>query len=90
KDCFILKVKGDSMINADIDDGDYVLIKKQPFAENNDIIAADLDGSATLKRLKYTKDSAFLMPENEKYSPIPINDDGVRIIGTAVGIIKKS
>ncbi|MDP4177915.1 MAG: S24 family peptidase, partial [Bacillota bacterium] len=47
KDCFILKVKGDSMINADIDDGDYVLIKKQPFAENNDIIAADLDGSAT-------------------------------------------
>lgn len=90
KDCFILKVKGDSMINADIADGDYVIIRKQSFAENNDIVAADLDGSATLKRLKYTKDSAFLMPENERYSPIPINDEGVRIMGTAVGVLKKS
>lgn len=90
KNCFILKVKGDSMINADIDDGDYVIIRKQSFAENNDIVAADLDGSATLKRLNYTKDSAFLMPENEKYKPIPINDEGVRIIGTAVGVLKKN
>lgn len=88
KDCFILKVKGDSMINADINDGDYVIIRKQSFAQNNDIVAANLDGSATLKRLKLSKDSAFLMPENEKYKPIPINDEGVRIIGTAVGVLK--
>lgn len=90
KDCFILKVKGDSMINADIHDGDYVVIRKQSFAENNDIVAANLDGSATLKRLKLGKNSAMLMPENEKYKPIPITEEGVRIIGTAVGVLKKS
>jgi SOS regulatory protein LexA len=90
KDCFILKVKGDSMINADINDGDYVIIRQQPFAQNNDIVAADIDGSATLKRLKMGKDCVVLMPENEKYKPIPVNDEGVRIIGTAVGVLKKS
>lgn len=90
KDCFILKVKGDSMINADINDGDYVIIRKQSFAQNNDIVAANLDGSATLKRLKLTKDSAMLMPENERYKPIPINDEGIRIIGTAVGVLKRN
>lgn len=90
KDCFILKVKGDSMINADIDDGDYVIIRRQSFAQNNDIVAADLNGSATLKRLKLGKTEAALMPENEKYKPIPINDEGVRIIGTAVGVLKKN
>lgn len=90
KDCFILKVKGDSMINADINDGDFVIVRKQSFAQNNDIVAANLDGSATLKRLKLTKDSAMLMPENEKYKPIPISDEGVMIIGTAVGVLKKN
>lgn len=90
RDCFILKVKGDSMINADINDGDHVIIRKQSFAQNNDIVAADLNGSATLKRLKLSKTEAVLMPENEKYKPIPINDEGVRIIGTAVGVLKKS
>lgn len=90
KDCFILKVKGDSMINADINDGDYVIIRKQSYAENNDIVAANLDGSATLKRLKVTKKSACLMPENEKYKPIPIGDEGVMIMGTAVGVLKKN
>lgn len=90
RECFILKVKGDSMINADINDGDYVIIRQQSFAQNNDIVAADLDGSATLKRLKIGKTAATLMPENEKYKPIPINDEGVRIIGTAVGVLKKN
>lgn len=90
KDCFILKVRGDSMINADINDGDYVVIRKQSYAQNNDIVAANLDGSATLKRLKITKKSAFLMPENENYNPIPIGEDGVMVMGTAIGILKKS
>lgn len=89
EDCFILKVKGDSMINADINDGDYVIIRKQSYAQNNDIVAANLDGSATLKRLKVAKDSACLMPENEKYKPIPIGDEGIMIMGTAVGVLKK-
>ncbi len=87
-DCFILKVKGDSMINANIDDNDYVVIRKQYAAQNNDIVAVDIDGSATLKRLSMGKSGIKLMPENSKYNPIPITDEGTNIIGIAVGIIK--
>lgn len=89
KDCFILKVKGDSMIGADIYDSDYVVIRKQHIAQNNDIVAVDLDGSATLKRLVMNKDSVVLMPENEKYSPIPIVGDEASIIGVAIGVINR-
>jgi SOS regulatory protein LexA len=87
---FILKVKGDSMIGAGINDGDYVVIRSTPSAQNRDIVAVDLDGNATLKRLKIKKNEVLLMPENEKYSPIPIGEDGVHILGTAVGILKKN
>jgi SOS regulatory protein LexA len=89
KDCFILKVKGDSMIGADIYDGDYVVIRKQHMAQNNDIVAVDLDGSATLKRLVMNKSGVVLMPENEKYNPIPIVDDEASIIGVAIGVINR-
>ena len=86
---FVLKVKGDSMIGANIFDGDYVVIKKQSMAQNGDIVAADIEGSATLKRLSLNKDIPMLMPENEKYSPIFLHDKQVSILGVAVGIIKK-
>jgi len=89
KDCFILKVKGDSMIGADIYDGDYVVIRKQHMAQNNDIVAVDLDGSATLKRLVMNKSGVILMPENKKYSPILIVDDEASIIGVAIGVINR-
>jgi SOS regulatory protein LexA len=89
KDCFILKVKGDSMIGANIYDGDYVVIRKQCMAQNNDIVAVDLDGSATLKRLVMNKSGAILMPENEKYNPIPIFNDEASIIGVVFGIINR-
>ncbi|MFL0267585.1 transcriptional repressor LexA [Candidatus Clostridium radicumherbarum] len=89
KQNFILKVKGDSMIGANIFDGDYVVIKKQSTAQNGDIVAADIEGSATLKTLSLGKDVPMLMPENEKYSPIFIHDKQVSILGVAVGIIKK-
>lgn len=89
KDCFILKVKGDSMIGADIYDGDYVVIRKQHMAQNNDIVAVDLDGSATLKRLVMNRSGAILMPENKKYNPIPIVDDEASIIGVAIGVINR-
>ncbi|AKN29507.1 LexA family transcriptional regulator [Clostridium carboxidivorans P7] len=90
KDCFILKVRGDSMIGADIDNGDYVIIKKQYTAQNKDIVAVNLDGNATLKRFVNKKEGIYLMPENKKYEPIRINDEGARIIGVAVGIIKEN
>lgn len=88
KDCFILKVKGDSMIGANIFDGDYVIIRKQYAAQKGDIVAVDLDGSATLKRLSYDKGVPILMPENEKYNPIFIHDKQASILGIAMGVIK--
>ncbi|PJI10185.1 MULTISPECIES: transcriptional repressor LexA [Clostridium] len=89
KDCFMLKIKGDSMINAGINDGDYVVIKKTAYAENGNIVAVNIDGSATLKRLKMDKNDVEFMPENEKYSPIKVTEDQqVMLIGIAIGILK--
>lgn len=88
KDCFILKVRGDSMEGADINDGDYVVIRKQQNAQNNDIVAVDLEGSATLKRLSIGKGGAALIPENPKYSPISLYDREASIIGIAIGVIR--
>ncbi|GKX65089.1 transcriptional repressor LexA [Inconstantimicrobium mannanitabidum] len=89
KELFLLHVKGDSMKNADILDGDFILIKRQSTANHNDIIAADIDGSATLKRLKLSEEPV-LMPENPMYSPIHIKNKNVNILGVAVGILKKN
>lgn len=86
---FILHVKGDSMINANIKDGDYVVIKSSQSAQNRDIVAVDIDGSATLKRLMIKGSTAMLMPENERYRPIVITEEGANILGIAVGIIKE-
>jgi SOS regulatory protein LexA len=90
KDCFMLKVKGDSMKGANIEDGDYVVIRKQYNAQNKDIVAVDIDGSATLKRLSLGKGGAMLLPENPKYSPIPLYGTDAKILGIAVGIIKNN
>ena len=89
KDAFILKVKGDSMIGADINDGDFVVIRKQYNAQNGNIVAVDMHGSDTLKRLSIGKDEILLMPENDQYKPIPISEEGIYIIGIVVGVIKQ-
>jgi SOS regulatory protein LexA len=89
KDAFMLKVKGNSMIGANIHDGDYVLIRKQSIANNRDIVAVDLDGNATLKRLSITKEGIFLIPENPKYDPIKVENEDTMIIGTAIGVISR-
>ena len=88
KNSFILKVKGDSMIGANINHGDYVVIRQEHAANNKDIVAVDIGGNATLKRLSIEKDRILLLPENEKYQPIVIDSEDTYIIGTAVGIIK--
>jgi len=88
KNSFILKVKGDSMIGANIDHGDYVIIRQEHAANNNDIVAVDIGGNATLKRLSIKKDKILLMPENKNYQPIVVDSEDTYIIGTAVGIIK--
>lgn len=86
---FVMVVKGDSMIEAGIDDGDLVVLKSSNHAENREIVAVSLDGECTLKRLVKMGDFILLMPENKNYEPIPLNDKQARIIGIAVGIIKK-
>lgn len=86
---FMLKVRGDSMIGADIDNGDYVIIKKQESANNRDIVAVSLGDDATLKRFVKMGDTVLLMPENENYEPIPVRSEQARIIGVACGIVKR-
>jgi SOS regulatory protein LexA len=88
KNSFILKVKGDSMIGANIDHGDYVIIRQEHAANNNDIVAVDIGGNATLKRLSIKKDKILLVPENKNYQPIVVDSEDTYIIGTAVGLIK--
>ena len=67
---FCLKIKGDSMIGARINDGDIVFIRKQPDVENGEIAAVLIDGEATLKRVYKKNGSLVLQAENPKYAPI--------------------
>ncbi len=87
KDIFGLRVKGDSMIGAGIFDGDIVIIKKQPKAENGEIVAALIDNEATVKRFYRDKNFVKLVPENPKYAPII--SQNIQIIGKIVGVIRK-
>lgn len=87
---FILKVKGDSMIDANINDGDYVVIEQNHAPDNGEIVAVNIEGSATLKRLKILEDKILLLPENEKYKPIVIErNDEFYILGKAIGVISE-
>jgi SOS regulatory protein LexA len=88
RDCFILKVKGNSMINANIEDGDMVVIQTVSSASHNDIVAVNIEGNATLKRLYNKKGKVILMPENEDYKPIIVKEEGFYLIGKAVGVIR--
>ena len=77
------------MINSGIDDGDFVIIKKQATAENGDIVAVDIDNNTTLKTFRKMGSQILLVPENPAYEPIVLGEEQVRIIGIAQGIIKK-
>ena len=87
KDIFALKVKGNSMIGAGIFDGDIVIIKKQPKAENGEIIAALIENEATVKRFYKEKNNIKLVAENPEYEPIVA--DNIQIIGKVIGVIRK-
>ncbi len=88
---FILRVSGDSMINAHIEHGDMVLVKPQATAENNDIIVAIIGNEATVKRFIVRKNYIELKPENEAMSPIKVSleDQSFRIAGKVIGIFRK-
>ena len=85
--CFVLRVRGDSMIGAGILDGDKVVVRPQPDAENGQIVVALLDDSATVKRLKKMGRDVWLMPENPSYEPIPGNE--AKILGRVKALIRE-
>lgn len=88
---FILKVSGDSMFEAGIEEGDYVLVRPQKDAANGDIVVAIIDGEATVKRVFIDDVSITLKPANAAYAPIIVRDDGreFSIIGKVVSVIKQ-
>ncbi len=84
---FMLKVKGDSMINAGILNGDKIIVKKQEMAESGEIVVVMLDDSATVKRFFIKNDKFVLHPENDTMSDIIV--DNVYILGKVVGLMRK-
>nr|WP_290370741.1 transcriptional repressor LexA [Ruania suaedae] len=85
-DLFLLKVVGDSMIDAAICDGDWVVVRQQKVAENGEIVAAMIDGEATVKTLKRTSEALWLLPANPAYSPIDGTD--AEILGRVVSVLR--
>jgi repressor LexA len=87
-DAYVLKVRGDSMIEAHIADGDFVLIRPQTTARNGDIVVAQVEENAvTLKRFFKEKDKVRLQPANQDYPPQFYDD--VRIQGKLIGVIRR-
>lgn len=84
---FLLEVSGDSMIDAAICDGDYVVVRQQPVAENGEIVAALLDNEATVKTFQRKDGHVWLLPANERYSPI----DGAHaaILGKVTAVLRR-
>lgn len=84
---FMLKVVGDSMIDAAICDGDWVVVRRQPTAENGDIVAALLDNEATVKTFKRKSGHVWLLPHNPAYEPIA--GDEATIMGKVVSVLRR-
>ncbi len=84
---FLLKVVGESMVDAAICDGDWVVVRQQNVADNGDIVAAMIDGEATVKTFKRTGGQIWLMPHNPAFDPIPGND--AVVLGKVVTVIRK-
>ncbi|MGI6124977.1 MAG: transcriptional repressor LexA [Acetivibrionales bacterium] len=84
---FMLKVKGDSMINAGILEGDYILVKQQSTANNGDMVVALIEDEATVKTFYKEKGYYRLQPENPDYEPIIVNE--LNILGKVIGLFRK-
>ncbi|GAB7190674.1 transcriptional repressor LexA [Kineococcus sp. NUM-3379] len=83
---FLLKVAGDSMVGAAICDGDWVVVRQQPTADNGDIVAAMLDGEATVKTFRRRDGHVWLLPHNDLYEPI--NGDEATILGRVTAVLR--
>ncbi|WP_418154816.1 transcriptional repressor LexA [Actinoalloteichus caeruleus] len=84
---FLLRVTGDSMVEAAITDGDWVVVRQQPDAENGDVVAAMLEGEATVKTFRRREDHVWLMPHNPAFEPI-LGDDAT-ILGKVVAVLRR-
>jgi repressor LexA len=84
---FLLAVKGDSMLDAAICDGDWVVVRQQPEANNGEIVAAMLEGEATVKTYRYRDGHVWLMPHNPAFEPIP--GDDASILGKVVAVLRR-
>jgi repressor LexA len=91
KDVFLLRVQGDSMIDAHIQDGDFALVKPQSNAENGEIVVALIEDEATIKRIFTERDLIRLEPANPHMEPIVIKkgEKKVSLVGKVVGIFRK-
>jgi repressor LexA len=83
---FLLRVQGDSMVDAAICDGDWVVVRRQPVAENGEIVAAMIDGEATVKTLKRADGHVWLLPHNQAYEPIL--GDEAQVLGRVVSVLR--
>ena len=84
---FLLEVRGDSMVDAAICDGEYVVVRQQPNAENGEIVAAMIDGEATVKTLSRKAGEVWLLPHNAAYEPIDGRE--ASILGKVVTVLRR-
>jgi repressor LexA len=84
---FLLRVAGDSMVDAAISDGDWVVVRQQPNAENGEIVAAMIDGEATVKTFRRRDGHIWLLPHNPAYEPI--DGDEATILGRVTAVLRK-
>jgi repressor LexA len=84
---FMLEVKGDSMVDAAVCDGDFVVVRQQPTAENGEMVAALLDDEATVKTLQKKRNQVWLLPHNDAYAPIDGNN--AVILGKVVAVLRR-
>jgi repressor LexA len=89
RDAFALQIKGDSMIDAGIWDGDYVIVKPQSHINNGEIGVALMGDEATVKRIYIKQGKVTLKPENKNMRPMTRKADEVQIIGKVIGVMRK-
>jgi len=88
---FLMKVEGDSMINAHIMEGDYIVVDPDPATQSGDIVVARVGGETTVKRFETREGGIFLIPENTRMAPIDVSELGgeIRILGKVTGLIRR-
>lgn len=89
KDCYALRVRGDSMIDDNIEDGDLIVVEKRASAENGQSVVAMINGeTVTLKKFYIEKEGIRLQPANPKLKPIYLKNEDIQILGVVMGVIR--